>query len=516
MDTVIFQPPLRDLKGFTVVDPPGSPGGKSAWVASRGVVTQTAMTGAANPFEPFGLPGTNLVGGKAWRDVVVSAALRCDTNRGAVGLLVRWVDEQNHYRFSMSAQGGYRRLVRRVGGMYTVLWEDTGAVRVGQDHRVVVTALGSALSVSVDGVLVCSVVDSALASGEAGFYSWRCPSAVFRGLTVSSRTRRLGDWTIVDGSWSASGGMLSCSAPGALSLGSLQWTDVRVRVLVTASAPVELGVALRWRSARDHYRFTMDGTTRRLLRAAGGVTTELWSAPGPLFVDEWRELVLESIGTRLRVLLDGTVMVDLHDSTHPSGSVAVVGDAGAQFAAFLVSAAAPSWMPYHTFADSALAAGRRVRLFAGTEADLALPPVTSEVRRFQGFAATDPNARRLPPEGVDLRLRTPDGEPIQATRLHPTYTPIPMRILRSADTTGLILLPPNGSPLPPGRYRLTLTYRRDNHTLDPTSPLLRESSDTTPETVSIDIPLSVPPATGGSPRISARGPLQGLYRSKMP
>jgi hypothetical protein len=220
------------------------------------------------------------------------------------------------------------------------------------------------------------------------------------------------------------------------------------------------------------------------------VSTELWSAPAPFVPDEWRELVLEAIGTRLRVLLDGTVLVDLHDTAHHRGAVALHGGAGAQFAAPTVTAAEPVWMPYHTFtADGPIVAGRRVRLFAGTP-DSALTPQTAEIHQFQGFAATDPLARRLPAEGVDLRLLSPDGEPVQANRFIPdsAYTPTPVTLLRSADGTGLIVLPPNASPLT-GNYRFNWTYRRDNRPTAPTSPLLRESTDTTPETVSITIPL---------------------------
>ncbi len=86
----------------------------------------------------------------------------------------------------------------------------------------------------------------------------------------------------------------------------------------------------------------------------------------------------------------------------------------------LIDVAAPDWEGYYEFAaDESLAAGRRVRLFAGTEAALTLPAQTSEVRRFQGFASTDPAARRLPAEGVDLRLVTPDGGTIHARRFAP-------------------------------------------------------------------------------------------------
>jgi hypothetical protein len=201
----------------------------------------------------------------------------------------------------------------------------------------------------------------------------------------------------------------------------------------------------------------------------------------------------------LRVLLDGSVLVDLHDATLASGAVALYAGATAscRFAALTVDAAEPSWMTYHEFAgDEPLAAGRRVRLFAGTAADLTLAPQSSEVRRFQGFATTDPWARRLPAEGVDLRLVAPSGDVMHAHRFAPDAadaTATAVRLLRATDGTGAVLVrsadSAAGSRFAPGDYRLTWTFRRDNRTADPGSPLLSEAGDTSDEVVRIFIPV---------------------------
>lgn len=487
---VLFAPPLGGLGPFTVVDPAGNPGGPSAWAAHNGRVTQTGGTGAATPWNPVALPGTNLVGGDvAWRDVVVEATVRCGA-RGAAGVLFRWTGEANHYRFSLSAQGGYRRLVKCVGGAYTVLWEDTATPVTARDHAVVVQAAGHRIDVAMDGAPLVSVTDADLPSGRIGLYSWRCPTAEFADLVVSERVRRLAGFTVVDrgtpSAWVSGGGTLDQTASGVEAFavtGSAAWTDVRVRLLLTADDPAVLGVAVRWRGPDDHMRFVLDGPAgvRRLIRVSRGVATELWRAAGPFPVGEWREVVVEAIGTRFRVLLDGTLLADLHDDACPAGAGAPYAQGPGRFAALTVAAAEPAWLTYHQFAaDSVLAAGRRVRLFAGTEADLTSPPVTSEVRRFQGFAATDPFARRLPAEGVDLRLVTPDGEIEHAARFAATYAAAPgVRVLRAADGTGLVLVHSDGSPLPHGDYRLTFTYQRAGE------PVLREAGDSSAEVAAI-------------------------------
>ncbi|MGE5291371.1 MAG: hypothetical protein ACM3ML_30060 [Micromonosporaceae bacterium] len=209
---------------------------------------------------------------------------------------------------------------------------------------------------------------------------------------------------------------------------------------------------MRWTGPDDHYLFVLDGlaATRRLIRKAGGVATELWQAPGPFVSDEWREVVLEAIGTRLRVLLDGTVLADLRDATLASGAVALYAGATAtcRFAALTVDAAEPSWMTYHEFAnDEPMAAGRRVRLFVGTAADLTLEPQGSEVRRFR---ASPPPTRG--PGGCPPRAWTSawSPRPVTSYTLTVSYlTPLMPRRRRSDCCAPLT------APVLPSRARPT-------------------------------------------------------------
>ena len=152
-------------------------------------------------------------------------------------------------------------------------------------------------------------------------------------------------------------------------------------------------------------------------------------------------------------------------------------------------------MSYATLGGIGLrAGGRRVRLFAGRAADVALPPATGEVCAYQDFLTGDAAGVRLPAEGVDLRLLDPTGQVVHARRFapDPAFVPSPVTILRAPDGAGLILLKsdaaaPGGTKLEPGIYRLNWHYRRDNSATVPGTLALSERGDTMPESAQIDI-----------------------------
>jgi hypothetical protein len=524
----LLTPAFADLSGFTVQDPAdgAAPPTPSAWAATAGVVTQIAVVGAvtAGSDAAFALPGTLLSGGDAaWRDVAIAVRLRTDVPAGAVGVHFRMAGPGDFYRFSADPGGPggpYRRLVKCTGGVFSVLWEDTGPFASGVDHDVRVEARGGDLRVVLDGAQLCSVHDTDHLSGGVALYAWRCKGAAFSGLVVTARTTTLPGWEILDAgplarasAWLSEGGALTQTADitgGAAGVDPAtrgSWAvsddpvrdDVRVRVRVALGAPGALGVAVRWQGPDDHVALVLDAAagTRRVVRRVGGTLTTLWSDTAPIAVDAWRDVVVEAIGTRLRVMLDGLLLADVHDATFRDGRVALLACGGGteQFARFSIERAVPKWMPWGTVTGvGTLAAGRRVRVFAGAAGDLAQPAVTGETRTFLGFAAGDPAGVRLPAEGVDVRLVASDATVLHARRFAPdaAFAPEALRVLRAADGTGMILVPPDaagpaGTRLPCGIHRLSWTFRRDNTAADPSSLVLREHGDSSTESGRVDV-----------------------------
>jgi len=100
---------------------------------------------------------------------------------------------------------------------------------------------------------------------------------------------------------------------------------------------------------------------------------------------------------------------------------------------------------------------------------------------------------RIPADGVDLRLVDPEGTLGHTRRFLPAgdYTRVDTRVLRKADGTGFFVVPEGfaeGERFEEGEYRLKLIYRRDNRAADPTSQILSEAGDSSPESVTIDVP----------------------------
>lgn len=524
----LFQPAFNDLAGFAIHDPPvlPLPGPWSRWAAAAGVVTQTGVVGtiSSGPTGTFALHGSHLTGGDpGWRDVALTVRLRTDIATGAIGVLLRYVDERNHYRFSMAPSGSYRRLVKCEAGVFSLLWEDTEPVAIGQDYDLRFEAVGGDLRVLLDGVELCAIRDTGIAAGQVGLYAWRCKAASFTQLVVFERSRHVPGWDLIDvgpltiaSFWQQGGGaLLQTAAIGSLAIGAADsaaqgayaitgdpaWTDIRVRVRIALGTPDAVGVAVRWQGPGDHLLFVLDArvSTARLIRQASGVAATLWSGSATVPLDTWRNLLVETIGTRVRATLNGTLLCDLHDATHAEGRAGlyVCATGSSRFSEFAVEAARPMWFPYATVAGiGPLAGGRRVRLFAGREEDLTLPPVTGEVRQFLGFFPGDSAGARLPPEGFDLRLIAADGQAIHARRVPPAeaFAAEPVSLLRAADGTGLILVAPapaaaGGSRLSPGIYRLDWRFRRDNTTQEPGSLILSENGDTADEEVRIQVPI---------------------------
>ena len=65
-----------------------------------------------------------VTGNSGWGDTTLTVRARSEDN-DALGVVFRYRDPQNFYRFSMDSQRTYRRLTRTVNGVTSVLREDT-------------------------------------------------------------------------------------------------------------------------------------------------------------------------------------------------------------------------------------------------------------------------------------------------------------------------------------------------------------------------------------------------------
>jgi len=110
-------------------------------------------------------------GDAAWTDYRLCVRLISDTERG-IGVMVRYQDANNYYRFSKDRAGGYRRLIKKVGGAVTTLWQDAVKFTVGREYAVTIDCVDEHLAGSLDGVPLFSAEDASVGAGRIGLYRW--------------------------------------------------------------------------------------------------------------------------------------------------------------------------------------------------------------------------------------------------------------------------------------------------------------------------------------------------------
>jgi hypothetical protein len=127
-----------------------------------------------------------------------------------IGVMFRFNDDLNYYRFSWDNQETFRRLEKRINGGFITLAEDTASYVIGRNYQVTIVAQAGKLQVLVDGQLVFSVTDSTLNGGTIALYSRWNTGATFDNVLVEDlRNNRVllwddfndGDaaaWTIID------------------------------------------------------------------------------------------------------------------------------------------------------------------------------------------------------------------------------------------------------------------------------------------------------------------------------
>lgn len=357
----------EDLSGLSVVDV-GNQEGPSAWLSDEGYLWQASNVNG--PQNGSHLPGTfATTGPRSWTDVTVRVRARSGDN-DAMGVAFRWNGPDDHYLFLMDSQRGRRWLVRRVGGVSTLLAADSVSYETWRWYDIEIRALGPGLEVRLDGEVILTASDSAHASGGAGLFTWADDIVSFDDLVVRRGDARagsdptlledrfsrsgLGLWSVRDESssggpsqWEVSGGELrqesniggggaALGARGTVALaGSPGWSDVRFRAEIMDRDDDSFGLVLRDDGQRS-WRFLMNAQEgwRRLVRTGVGGDALLASESRGYRSGQWYEVVMEARGQRLTVWVDGELFADLEDPGGPTrGRVGftTINAAGARF-----------------------------------------------------------------------------------------------------------------------------------------------------------------------------------------
>jgi len=316
---VLWQPTFADTSEVTIVDETGAVDGPSQWTTSSGTLLQSSNLSV--PGETALLPGTYALGGHdSWRDVTISVTLGTVTNTGgAIGVMFRYQDDHNYYRFATDPVAGYRRLIKQVAGVVTTLWEGIVGDASSGDAQLTLQVTGATLRGTLSGQRLFSLQDADLLHGRIGLYTRQNPGARFARALVLDASRRVGTWTVHDSGsldapsqWrlgngafvqrSAIAGGLDPEAPGTMAIaGDPAWEDYRLRVVLRSDTDQGVGVVFRYQDDQNFYRLSLHSALgyRRLIKVSAGTVTTLWEDTTAYPVGDDITVTVDAIGAHL-------------------------------------------------------------------------------------------------------------------------------------------------------------------------------------------------------------------------
>jgi hypothetical protein len=162
-------------------------GGPMAWSAASGTMVQSSNVHSSTSVDPLAKLGTyaHWQAGTGWTDYTASVKIK-STDNDVIGVMFRYQDENNYYRFTWDKERNSRALVKCEDGVFTILAEDFVPYVTGKSYQVKISAQGSSLNVSIDGSPVFSVTDSSFSFGSIALYSWGNAGSYFDDILVES------------------------------------------------------------------------------------------------------------------------------------------------------------------------------------------------------------------------------------------------------------------------------------------------------------------------------------------
>lgn len=122
--------------------------------------------------------------GAAWADYAVETLVSSDDD-GFVGVIFRWQDEDNYYRFSWKRGQPVRLLVKKVEGRFQILAQDSAAYLPVTNYALRVDISGDVIDVYVDEERIFHVQDpDPIPQGSIALYSCGTDRAIFDFVNV--------------------------------------------------------------------------------------------------------------------------------------------------------------------------------------------------------------------------------------------------------------------------------------------------------------------------------------------
>ena len=182
--TITYTTEYPQLKSWQIIDE-GTNYAPSSWSSTGGIIYQTSnIYGGSTGMEPE-KPGTFAIAGNSdWADYVFQVSLSSMDDDG-IGVVFRYQDTQNYYRFSMDKERRFARLVKNVDGHMSILAEREFIYTKDEWYLLHITIVDDKIELKLNNDLLFTIRDSALHRGKVGLYCWGNTSSSFKDITIS-------------------------------------------------------------------------------------------------------------------------------------------------------------------------------------------------------------------------------------------------------------------------------------------------------------------------------------------
>jgi hypothetical protein len=173
--------------GWTVHDE-GTPA-PSKWRIISGQLTQQSSISDSGGTADLARLGTYLSydEGLGWTDYRLKlTALTTTLDDDTWGVMFRVRDANNYYRLTWDMQRKQRRLVKKEGGVFTLLAADSVPYVQNKAYQIEIVAQGAQLEVWIDGVRIFQVTDAKHANGSIAFHNWLQNATFFDDIQVNA------------------------------------------------------------------------------------------------------------------------------------------------------------------------------------------------------------------------------------------------------------------------------------------------------------------------------------------
>lgn len=323
-------------------------GNANGWTTIPGSTFQVVASAGSSVYRQSSLAGDAgaIMDASARRNQAIQADIRptafASGGERWFGLVVRYTDPGNYYYVTLR-NTNVVQLKRMHNGSFTTLAQKALPVPLNRTYRVRLEAVGTRLRVFVDNTFVAEATDTTLAQGNAGIFMYKT-SADYDNVVVTSDPHvRLVNDTFTNGLtlfWSFNAvGAWETTLEGSnrvLAQTSLagdarailtepaqdQIVQARAKALSFASGGERwFGLLARYTDEQNYYYLTVRNTdTISLRKLVNGTPVVLDTASLPVTIGQWYTLRLEAVGDRVRGYVNGNLLVEATDASHPSGT----------------------------------------------------------------------------------------------------------------------------------------------------------------------------------------------------